>query len=749
MKSHVRCRTDGFAVTRLQCILRTLCRSCVVSRTILLIQDDCPDAQSVREELIRSSDGAFQVEWVRLCSEGLTRLAEEGKPGGQPADAIAAVLVDLFLPDSRGIDTFDRLFCLVPQIPILVLSAKQDEDVAKLAVQRGAQDYLLKAGLDGSLLAKTLRGVVERAANAETLFEEQERAQVTLNSIGDAVISTDIGGRVTYLNAAAQSITGWSLEESVGRPLEDVFRIADATTRETAQNPMTLAILENKTVALTSNCVLIRRDGTEAAIEDSAAPIHDRRGHVTGAVMVFRDVSMARALSLKMAHLAQHDSLTDLPNRVLLNDRLTQALALAHRKEQRLALLFLDLDRFKSINDSLGHAIGDRLLQSVAERLLTCVRSSDTVSRQGGDEFVILLPEVTQPADAAVTAEKILLALSTPHRIDRQDLHLAASIGIVTYPEDGTEAETLLKHADLAMYRAKDSGRNTYRFFEPDMNGYTADRQSLESGLHRAIERREFVLHYQPIVSLDSGELIGVEALIRWCHPQRGLVSPAQFVPIAEESGFIAAIGRWVLHGACRQSRAWRAAGLPPMRIAINISTVELRDKSFVESVGGILEEHGILPQDLELELTETFLMRDSNSTAAVLQSLSDLGVRIALDDFGTGYSSLSHLKRFPIDTLKIDQSFVRNLPTDADDASIVDAVIGMGKGLQIRVVAEGVETREQLAFLRKRGCPEGQGYYFGRPVGAREFTQLLRRSATKFRVPDGRAVGNSLGPRG
>ena len=722
----------------------------VVSKTILLIQDDCREAHAVREALIRSGEGAFQVEWVRLCSEGLKRLAEEDKPGGQSVAVIAAVLVDLFLPDSRGIETFDRLFRLVPEIPILVLSAPQEEGVAKLAIQRGAQDYLLKSSLDGSLLAKALRGAVERAAYAEMLFEEKERAQVTLNSIGDAVISTDAGGRVTYLNAAAQSMTGWSLEEGVGSPLEDVLQIADATTRETMQNPMTLAILENKTVSLMSNCVLIRRDGTEAAIEDSAAPIHDRRGHVTGAVMVFRDVSMARALSLKMAHLAQHDSLTDLPNRLLLNDRLTQALTLAHRNDQRLALLFLDLDRFKNINDSLGHAIGDRLLQSVAERLLACVRSSDTVSRQGGDEFVILLPEVSQPADAAVTAEKILLALSTPHRIDRQDLHLAASIGIVTYPEDGTEAKTLLKHADLAMYRAKDSGRNTYQFFEPDMNGYTADRQSLESGLHRAIERHEFVLHYQPIVRLDSEELIGVEALIRWHHPQRGLVSPAQFIPIAEESGFIAAIGRWVLHEACRQSRGWRAAGLPPMRIAINISTVELRDKGFVENVGGILEEHGLLPRDLELELTETFLMRDSNSTAAVLQSLSDLGVRIALDDFGTGYSSLSHLKRFPIDTLKIDQSFVRNLAADADDASIVSAVIGMGKGLQIRIVAEGVETREQLAFLRRQGCPEGQGYYFSRPASAREFSQLLRRSATRSYPLDGRAARKSrLNPRG
>jgi diguanylate cyclase (GGDEF)-like protein/PAS domain S-box-containing protein len=716
-----------------------------VSKTILLIQDDCRDAQSVREALIHASDGTFRVEWVRLCAEGLRRLAEEGKPGGQPADAIAAVLVDLFLPDSRGIDTFDRLFRLAPEIPILVLSASQDEDVAKLAVQRGAQDYLLKSHLDGHLLLKTLRSMVERAANAEALFEEKERAQVTLNSIGDAVISTDVGGHVTYLNVVAESMTGWSLEEAVGHPLEEVFRIADATTRETAQNPMALAILENKTLGLASNCVLLRRDGTEAAIEDSAAPIHDRRGHVTGAVMVFRDVSMARALSLKMVHLAQHDSLTDLPNRILLNDRLTQALALARRHQQKLALLFLDLDHFKNVNDSLGHAIGDRLLQSVAERLLACVRSSDTVSRQGGDEFVILLSEVARPEDAAASAEKILLALSMPHRIDQQDLHLAASIGVVTYPEDGTEAETLLKHADLAMYRAKDSGRNTYRRFEPDMRGCTADRQSLEGGLHRAIERQEFVLHYQPTMSLDSGEIIGIEALIRWNHPQRGLVPPGQFVPIAEESGFIAAIGRWVLHEACRQSRAWRAAGLPPMRIAINISTVELRRKGFVESVGGILEEHGLMPQDLELELTETFLMHDSNSAAAVLQSLSNLGVRIALDDFGTGYSSLSHLKRFPIDTLKIDQSFVRNLAIDADDASIVSAVIGMGKGLQIRVVAEGVETREQLAFLRKRGCPEGQGYYFSRPVSASEFTQLLRRSATKSRVPAGGAVRKSL----
>lgn len=694
-----------------------------MSQNILLIQDDPSDAKAVREALTNSSDGPFKVEWVRRCSEGLERLTGEGKQG---TDGVAAVLVDLFLPDSHGIETFDRLFLAAPQIPILVLSASQDEDIAKLAVQRGAQDYLLKGRLDSYLLPKALGSMVERAANAEALFEEKERAQVTLESIGDAVMSTDVGGHVTYLNVVAESLTGWSREEAAGHPLEEVFRIIDGTTRETIQNPMALAIRENKTVGLTPNCLLIRRDGVEAAIEDSAAPIHDRRGQVTGAVMVFHDVSTARALSLRMSYLAQHDNLTDLPNRILLNDRLTQAMALAHRHGRKLAVLFLDGDRFKHINDSLGHAIGDRLLQSVARRLLACVRSSDTVSRQGGDEFVILLSEVTHAQDAAVSADKILLALSTPHRIDQHDVHLTASIGIVTYPDDGTDAETLVKNADFAMYHAKNNGRNNYQFFKPDMNVRAVERQSLENGLRDAMERREFVLHYQPKMNLETVAIIGVEALIRWHHPQRGLVPPAQFIPIAEECGFIVPIGRWVLREACHQARAWQDAGLRPMRIAVNVSAVELRANDFVAGVQDILTESGLDPRYLELELTETFLLQDSKATAAVLHALKGMGVQIALDDFGTGYSSLSYLKRFPIDTLKIDRSFVRDLTTDADDASIVSAVISMGKSLHMGVVAEGVETREQLAFLQEQSCPEGQGYYFSRPVVAEEFTQLL-----------------------
>jgi predicted signal transduction protein with EAL and GGDEF domain len=339
---------------------------------------------------------------------------------------------------------------------------------------------------------------------------------------------------------------------------------------------------------------------------------------------------------------------------------------------------------------------------------------------------VILLAELAHTQDASIIADKLILALGEPFCIDQHTLHVTASIGIVTYPDDGTEADTLLKNADAAMYHAKDSGRGNYQFFKPEMNLRAVERQSLETGLRQALERQEFVLHYQPRIRLDTGEIVGVEALIRWRHPQRGLVPPAEFIPIAEESGLIVPIGRWVLREACRQAKAWQEAGLLPIRVATNTSAVELRARDFVAGVRAILAETGLEPRYLELELTETFLMQDAQSTATVLRAIKDMGVHIALDDFGTGYSSLSYLKRFPIDTLKIDRSFVRDITTDADDASIVNAVISMGESLKIRVVAEGVETRAQLVLLLEQGCPEGQGYYFSRPVPAQEIIHLL-----------------------
>jgi len=512
-----------------------------------------------------------------------------------------------------------------------------------------------------------------------------------------------------------------------------VFRVIDATTRRAISHPMVKAILENRAGALTPNSILIRRDGAEAFIEDSVTPIHDRRGKVIGAVMVFRDVSSVRAQANEMSHLARHDSLTNLPNRVLFYDRLSQAIALACRRRKKLAVLFLDIDRFKHTNDSLGHAVGDQLLQVVAQRLVSCVRNSDTVSRQGGDEFVILLSEVTRARDVSFAASNILAALREPCKIGEHEIHITASIGIGIYADDGMDPGVLMKNADVAMYHAKDSGRDGYQFFTEGMNVRAVQRQAVESSLRHALERHEFALYYQPKMDLNSGQITGMEALIRWHHPERGFLTPDSFIPTAEECGSIVQIGHWVLSEACAQTCAWLRAGLLLPRIAVNISAAELRRRDFVEHVEAILNRTGLDAGLLEVELTETFLMQDSRATATVVHTLKDLGVKLALDDFGTGYSSLSYVKRFPIDTLKIDRSFVRDLGTDPDDASIVSAVIGMGKGLNMRVVAEGVETAAQLGFLRTQCCPEGQGYLLGRPMTAEESTRLLRTASAAF----------------
>jgi diguanylate cyclase (GGDEF)-like protein/PAS domain S-box-containing protein len=689
---------------------------------ILLIENDPAGADRICAALAETGSGSFDVDWVRQLSEGLARLSKGG---------IDAVLLELSLPDSHGIETFDRLFGVAPDIPILILG-NGNEALAKEAVAHGAQDYLLAGHVDSYSLPRALRNAIERKAVEDALYLEKERAVVTLNSIGDAVLCTDVSGKVTYLNLVAETMTGWRREEAIDKPLAEVFRIIDGSTRKTARDPLEMAVEQNRTVGLTVNCVLIRRDGFEFAIEDSAAPIHDQAGHIIGAVIVFHDVSAARAMSIQMTHSAQHDVVTNLPNRLLLNDRITQSIALALRQHKSLAVIFLDLDRFKYINDSLGHETGDRLLRSVSERLLASVRGSDTVSRQGGDEFVILLSGIGHPEDAARSAKKILLSLSAPHSIAGQDLHIDGSIGISVYPEDGKDAETLIKNADTAMYHAKETGRNNFQFFKGDMNLRAVERQSLEGSLRHALEGEQFLLHYQPKVNLDTGEITGVEALIRWQHPDRGLMSPDRFIPIAEDCGLIVRIGRWVLREACRQTREWQDAGWLRLPIAVNVSALEFRDPGFIDSVRTVLQETGLEARYLELELTEGVLMEDGQSTAAVLQELKEMGVRLAVDDFGTGYSSLSYLQQFPIDVLKIDQSFVHHITGNPDDSPIVSAIIDMGKNLKQRVIAEGVETQGQLAFLQAQRCAEGQGYLFSRPLGAAQFTYLLQTGLTE-----------------
>jgi diguanylate cyclase (GGDEF)-like protein/PAS domain S-box-containing protein len=668
--------------------------------------------------LVGTGEGFLDLEWVRSLAAGLKVLADH---------RVRAVFLSLSLPDGRGADTLTRVLSVASDAPVIVLGGVNDEAICQAALSQGARDYLLEGHLDTYAFARAMRNISERDLAQHELFLEKERAEVTLNSIGDAVLSTDIEGCVTYLNVVAEQMTGWPRKDAIGHPLTEVFRIIDSVTRQPSPNPLALAIQLDRSVGLSANCILIRRDGHESFIEDSAAPIHDRDGQLTGAVIVFHDVSMARSMVLEMSHLAQHDSLTGLPNRLVLKDRLARAILLAHRHSGHLALLFLDVDHFKRINDSLGHALGDALLQSVAARLSASVRESDTVSRQGGDEFVILLSELARPADAGVNAAHILAELKKVHRIGAQELRVTASVGISTYPDCGDDADALLKHADTAMYHAKEHGRDSYQFFRRDMNLRAVERQSLEGQLRVGLEQDQLRLHYQPKVNLTTGAITSVEALIRWQHPTRGLLLPAQFLTIAEDSNLMVAIGRWVLREACRQTREWLDAGVQAVPVAVNISSLEFRSEQFLEGVRMALKESRLDPRYLELELTETVLMRHAESTAFALDRLKALGVRLAIDDFGTGYSSLSYLTRFPIDALKLDRSFVHGVIASADHAIIVRAVIDMGQSLKHRVIAEGVETPEQLAFLQIHGCDEGQGHYFSRPIMPPQFAQLLQ----------------------
>jgi diguanylate cyclase (GGDEF)-like protein/PAS domain S-box-containing protein len=600
-------------------------------------------------------------------------------------------------------------------------------------------------GPDGVLLTAAIRDItVRRASEARN----EGRYRGLLEAAPDAMVVVDHAGVIVLLNVQAEKRFGYSRDELVGQPVTNIIpdgfaeRLIADDLRSTED---ALAQVIGTGMELTA----LRKDGSKFPIEIMLSPLASPDGVLVTAAI--RDISSrkdaeqalvakvrelhrsnedARAMALEAAHAAHHDFLTGLPNRVLLNDRISQAIAMAPRHSKQLAVLFLDLDGFKHINDSLGHPVGDRLLQLVATRLQEQVRDSDTVSRQGGDEFVVLLSEAEAWDNAAVVAKRITEAIAEPHLIGGKELHITTSIGISVFPDDGADAETLIKNADTAMYQAKEDGRSGIRFFKPEMNVQAVQRQMIEQSLRLAVEREEFVLHYQPKIDMTSGAVTGAEALIRWSHPTRGIVPPVQFIPIAEQSGLIIPIGRWVLREACRQMRSWLDAGLKLSSIAVNVSAVDLREDDFLDNVMAALEEAGLDPGMLELELTETVLMKHIGDTAAVLQTLREQGVRISIDDFGTGYSSLSYLHRFPIDSLKIDRSFVSQIGVELGGSAIVAAIISMARSLRLRVVAEGVETEAQLAFLDGLACDEAQGFYFSRGVAADQFVAYVRGKA-------------------
>jgi diguanylate cyclase (GGDEF)-like protein/PAS domain S-box-containing protein len=593
-----------------------------------------------------------------------------------------------------------------------------------VAMRDGNEVYGYVQALE-DITERKIREYVLRATE-DALFDEMELVETTLNSIGDAVLTADINGKVSYMNQAAERMTGWWRDKALGMPSNDVLRIIDASTRKIADDPLRRAIHEDRTVRLEQHSLLIGRHGAEFAVMDSSSPIHNADGQITGAVIVLQDITETQALSEKMTYLTQHDFLTGLPNRLLLTDRLAQALEISRRRGKQVALLYMDIDYFKHINDSLGHVIGDQLLQSVASRGVGCVRGMDTVCRQGGDEFVILLPEIEHPEDAIHIAEKLLAAIVAPHVIDAHVLHVSLSIGISFYPDDGDDAARIIQNADAAMYHAKASGRNNFQFFKAEMNVQAVQRMTIERGLRRALKNGEFVLHYQPKVNFVSGAITGAEALIRWEDPEIGLMYPVQFIQIAEESGLIVPIGQWVLREACRQVQIWLDAGLGAVPVAVNISAVEFRNSRFMECLVLILQETGVAPNYIQLELTESVLMNHADVSVVMLGRLRAMGLSLAIDDFGTGYSSLSYLQRFPVDTLKIDQSFVQHIATNQDDATIVNAVIAMARNLKQQVIAEGVETGEQFSLLQAQHCDEGQGFHFSPPLPAEAFGRLL-----------------------
>jgi diguanylate cyclase (GGDEF)-like protein/PAS domain S-box-containing protein len=579
--------------------------------------------------------------------------------------------------------------------------------------------------------------ISQRKQYEEALFRERELAEVTLNSIGDAVIAADLELRITLLNPIAEGLTGWTAAEARGRPMDEVFRLRDARTGAALANPLCAAIERNAIVDLEGKAVLMHRNGFETPIEDSSAPIHDHAGHVIGGVLVFRDVSETRALALKMIHLTQLDTLTGLPNRSQMQGQIEQVVATARRRQQRCALLYIDIDHFKQINDQHGPANGDRVLRAFATQLRQALHDDDLLCRHHGDEFVVVLPQVEAPGQAASLAQRLIAYGERTAVAGLPELALRMSVGISLCPDDAADTEQLLRNADSAMYEVKVSGRHSYRFFTPSMNERAALRRRIEAELRLAMAQEQLSLYYQPKVDATDGRIVGAEALLRWHGPDGAeRYAPEQFVAVAEDVGLIVPIGAWVLREACRQADTWHRQdmGVP---IAVNVSPLQFQHASFLAELEAVLADCALDPALLELELTERTVMAGGDATIALLQRIKRCGVRLSLDDFGTGYCSLSYLKHFPVDALKIDRAFVRDVETDSDTAAITQAIIAMARSLAKTVVAEGVETEAQAGYLREAGCEQLQGFLFGAPMDAVAFGKLLaeqhlRRWATR-----------------
>src|ERR1043166_274237 len=653
---------------------------------VLLVDDDAAVRMLAREAL---EQAGFAVEE-----------AADGETGVAAFERIRPdiILLDVMMPVLDGFKACAALRKLPggEHVPVL-----NDPASSYPAYQVGATVFVPKP-IAWTLLVHRVRYLLRASATFFDLARSQEEFRQLAGNVPEMFWIADPNSRaLIYVSAAYEKICGRPRMLTVYRNVR--FDTMDQEYR------------------------VVRPDGSVRWVHQRGFPAHDIDGAVARVVGIIEDITERKQMQQDLLHLAHHDNLTHLPNRGLFYDRLSQALAQAHRHEWAVGVMFIDLDRFKIVNDTLGHGVGDLLLQQVAKRLSGCIRAEDTVARLGGDEFAVMLPDLADAQDAAAVARKILGALAAPFQLDGHEVFVTASIGIASYPRDSHDADTLIKHADAAMYRAKDLGKNNYQLYSALLSEQAPERLQLESNLRRALERNEFVLHFQPRANLVTGLITGVEALVRWQLPNGSLVAPADFIPLLEETGLIVPAGEWVLRAACCQVRTWQQDGLEPVPIAVNLSARQFHQQDICEVVTRALHDYAVDPRFLELEITESAAMKNAAEATKTLRALKAIGVHIAIDDFGTGYSSLGYLKRFPIDSLKLDRSFVTDLPDNEEDASIAQAVITMAHALKLKVIAEGVENEAQLAFLAAHGCNDMQGYFLSRPLPAEQCTQLLR----------------------
>lgn len=651
------------------------------------------------------------------------------------------VLLDLHMPYVNGHDVMAHIRAKKINTSVIIISGETSFEAAKDACTQGAYDFLRKPYATDELIITINNALKEKRLEKQNVFmakqlSESERLhRYIVNTSPDIIYILDQDGHFTFINERIESLLGFSKEEIIGKHYSFLVHHDDMEQAKYVFNERRIGTRAAKNIELRLKCK--DEDGTRhfnnrtLPIELSAMGMYVAKGEskhsYTGTYGVARDVTERKLAEETINFQAHHDLLTKLPNRVLLRDRLSLAINQAERDSENIAVMFLDLDRFKNINDSLGHMIGDELLQQVSMRLKDCIRAGDTLARFGGDEFTLMLPKLTDAReDASALAQKITDTLKQPFILEGHELYVSASIGIALYPQDGTHMDSLIKHADVAMYHVKGQGKNGYQFYSNEMNEPYIEKLSLDTGIHRALDNNEFGLVYQPQINLRTGEIVGVEALLRWNHPEHGTISPSEFIPFAEESGMIVDIGYWVLKTACAELSRWLDSGLPEVRMSVNISARQLMEDDIVKNIINIIKDHGVPGHCIELEITENAIMDDMDSVIRKLQELSQHNITVAIDDFGTGYSSLSYLHKLPIQTLKIDRTFLKESHINKGDNTIINTIVAMAKGLGLNVIAEGVETQAQLDYLRGIECSEAQGFLFGKPLPPEVISQLL-----------------------